>query len=271
MVMTREFVKNCFVAALAAALFSPVSHAALLDYSEDFEGLNAADGGALGGAGWKVFGAVFTGGGDFKFGFGPFAAPNGGPSFSAIASGEGGPAQGSQYLNAYSDYNCCGNPDQGHRNGTDVVEAIVFQEFTIDGIVDATTWIFSFDVKNPSIDGCNAPNDGTAQARCVAFIKTLDPSAGFSVTNLIEFDASNASSDEWARQSLMIDINEALAGQLLQIGFSSTASNFQNTGVFYDNLTFTVIPVPGAAWLFGSALLWLGWRSRHAARGAADA
>lgn len=262
--MTRVFVRNFAIAALSAALFSPAAHAALVDYSEDFEGLAAADGGALGGAGWKVFGAVFNSDNAFKFGFGPFAAPNGGPSFSAIASGEGGAAQGSQYINAYSDYNCCGNPDQGHRNGTDIVEAIVFQEFTIDGLTDANTWIFSFDVKNPSSDGCDAPNEGTPQARCVAFIKTLDPSAGFGVTNLVEFDASNASNADWSRQSLLIDIDGSLAGQLLQIGFSSTASNFQNTGVFYDNITFTVVPVPAAAWLFGSALIWLGWaRSRR--------
>ncbi|RMF99352.1 MAG: hypothetical protein D6727_00040 [Gammaproteobacteria bacterium] len=254
--------------AVAAALFSQAGSAALVSYSENFEGLNAADPGALGAAGWRIFGNVFTGGGLFKFGYGVFAAPNGGPGFSAIASGEGGPAQGNQYINIYSDYNCCGagTTNEGHFNGTDLVESNVFQEFTIDGTADAGLWTFTFDVKAPSSNGCDAPAAGTPQATCMAFIKTLNPAAGFATTNFITFDSSNVSNAAWSTHSLQINVDGTLAGQLLQIGFTSTSSNFQNTGVYYDNLVFSnVVPVPAAAWLFASALgLLAGVRRRLA-------
>jgi len=77
----------------------------------------------------------------FLYSYGPFAAPNGGPGFSAVAGGEGGVNQGTQYLNIYSDYN---NVDQGINDGVGggcvncqlgqsaTINTSVFRESTID-------------------------------------------------------------------------------------------------------------------------------------------
>jgi hypothetical protein len=70
------------------------------------------------------FGNVFDSMGGFKFGFGPFVAPTTSGQISGIASGEGGPDQGSNQLVVFSNYDCC-QPGEGHF-GTDLVETIVF-------------------------------------------------------------------------------------------------------------------------------------------------
>jgi hypothetical protein len=105
--------------AVSCIFVAQTSWANLVEYTQDFESLNAADGASLTNDGWLVFGNVFDGSGNYKFGYGPFGAPNGGSGFSAIDSGQGGAAQGSQQLSIYNDYNCCalgGNPtdDEGH-------------------------------------------------------------------------------------------------------------------------------------------------------------
>lgn len=233
-------------------LISTASWGALIQYTQDFEGLNASDTGALAADGWLVFGNVFSSGGAYLFGYGPFAAPNDGAAFSAIADGEGGAPQGNQYLNAFSDYNCCGVSD-GHK-GTDIVESNVFQEQTIGAGDVGSIWSFSFDAKQPLSDGCSDTSGTGAAIGCIAFIKTLNPAAGFALTNFITFDSSNLSNSFWSSHVINIFIDASLANQLLQIGFASTSSGSANTGVYYDNINFQVIPVPAAVWLFGSAL-----------------
>jgi hypothetical protein len=62
---------------------------------------------------------------------------------------------------------------------------------------------------------------------------------------------------DWSGGELSLLIDEAWLGQTLQIGFTNTATNFNGSGVFYDNLNVSAVPVPAAAWLFGSGLLGL--------------
>ena len=73
----------------------------------------------------------------------------------------------------------------------------------------------------------------------VAFIKTLDPSAGFATTNNITVNTT-AIPDSWNRYSIQIVVDNALIGQVLQFGFAATATNFEPSGVFYDNVAFHV-------------------------------
>lgn len=73
--------------------------------------------------------------------------------------------------------------------------------------------------------------DSTANA----FIKTIDPSSNFDQTNFVEEDTTNLP-DTWSRYSIELLIDDGLVDQLLQIGFSGTASNFEPSGVFYDNI-----------------------------------
>ena len=273
--MTIKHLRATLTAGIAMLMFAPATWGALIPYSQDFEALNIANPDALGfvGDGWGIFANVFNGNpasppdGDIKFSYGVFSAPNGGTGFSAIATGEAGASQGTQYLNIYNDYNCCdlaaGASAQGHGDQFapfDRVNAIVLRDQTIAAEDIGQVWAFSFDVKNPSVDGC----DSTADSRCGAFIKTLDPNAGFATTNLITFDSKTLSNTDWTTHMISIDLSDqTLIGQVLQIGFESTAQQFGNTGVYYDNLSMSQVPVPAAVWLFGSALGLLGYLRRR--------
>jgi len=222
-------------------------------YEQNFESLDQASGTALGtapgGAGFQVFGNEFLPDGTFIQGYGPFSAPNGTPGFCSIALEQGGPEQGAQVLVIYSDYNNTGNQEAGN-----LVEANTFQEpfanpGTLITAADLGTYTFSFDAKrgdinDPTLPRCdptapeytpNPPCDSTA----LAFIKTLDPSAGFATTNNITLNTT-AIPDSWNRYSIQIVVDNALIGQILQFGFAATATNFEPSGVFYDNLLVTV-------------------------------
>jgi hypothetical protein len=41
-----------------------------------------------------------------------------------------------------------------------------------------------------------------------------------------------------------LDIHAGLVGQLLQYGFSNTVTNYQGSGIFYDNIVALVTPTP---------------------------
>jgi len=218
-------------------------------YEQNFESLDQASGTALGDAGFLVFGNEFLPDGTPIQGYGPFPAPNGTPGFCSIALEQGGPEQGAQVLVIYSDYNNGANQEAGN-----LVEANTFQEpfsnpDTLITAADLGTYTFSFDAKrgdinDPTLPRCdptapeytpNPPCDSTA----VAFIKTLDPSAGFATTNNITLNTT-AIPDSWNRYSIQIVVDNALIGQVLQFGFAATATNFEPSGVFYDNLLVTV-------------------------------
>jgi hypothetical protein len=264
--LNKNFFKTGLTAlAMASAIaFSPASNASMVGYAQDFEGLNAADPLALGLAGgdqWKIFADVWFGpvGSTFLYSYGVFSAPNGGAGFSAIAGGEGGAAQGSQYMNIYSDYN---NAD--HANGF-TINTSVFQERILDaGDIGTGTWTFTGDVKAPSSAGIANP---ASNATANAFIKTLDPNNGYAQTNIITFDSTTADPSNWGAFSLSLDLSDPLLqGQILQFGFNTVATNYEDSGVYYDNLCFDntggcptapAVPVPAAVWLFGSGLLGL--------------
>ncbi len=198
------------------------------EYEQDFEALDPAGPTALQDDGWLYFGNVYDSTGGFKFGFGPFAAPTTSGQISGIATGEGGPEQGSNQLVVFSNYDCC-QPDEGHF-GTDLVETIVFQEINpIPAAFIGEVFTFEFDAKRGNIEGST-----TAQA----FIKTLDPNAGFATTNNVVLDTT-ALPTAWGTYTVTLDLSDPLLqGQILQFGFSTIASNFEGAGNFYDNASF---------------------------------
>ncbi|MFT5233133.1 MAG: hypothetical protein ACI9UK_001796 [Candidatus Krumholzibacteriia bacterium] len=207
------------------ACMIPTAAMALSPYSEDFEGLNNADTGALAGAGWLVFANVFSPDGTvYYYGYGVFGAPNDGAAFSAVAVGVGGGGQGAQQLSAFSDYN---NTDHGLGNR---IEANVFQEYTVGPGDVGETWTFEFDAKLGNLEGATT---------AVAFIKTLDPNNGYATTNFITQNMT-AIPTSWGTYMISILIDGSLPGQLLQIGFSNTASNYEGSGVYYDNINFYI-------------------------------
>lgn len=233
--------------ALAAALIALVGSSAMADiadYSQDFEALDMNSPTALGDDGWLVGANVFDAGGGFLYNYFAFPAPNGGPAFSAIASGQGGAAQGAQQLSVYNDYN---NADHGVGN---LIEANVFREYIVGASDVGTTKTFSFDAKLGNLEGGSS---------AVAFIKTLDQNNGFALTNFVTIDMTNTPT-EWTGYSMDLAIDASLEGQIFQIGFYSVATNFEGSGVFYDNVN--LVPAPASMMLLGGFSM-VGLRRRR--------
>lgn len=208
-------------------------------YWQNFESLNQADPNALDDDGWLIWGQVSDSSGALKFGYGPYPAPNASADptdtyFSAIIPGEGGPDQGTQQLRVFNDYSCCS--PQGHFNGTDRVQSSVFQQKWISAEDNGTVLELSFDAKRGDI------NDPTGSSTAFAFIQTFDLDAGYAQTNFVVVDMTQVGAT-WERYSVSLGINELLVGQLLEFGFLSTASNFEPSGVFYDNIRFGQVPI----------------------------
>ncbi|MGB5323902.1 MAG: VPLPA-CTERM sorting domain-containing protein, partial [Pseudomonadales bacterium] len=213
-------------------------------YSQDFEGLLITDGAALSGDGWLVGANVFDPTGtNFLYNYFAFPAPNPGGGFSAIDSGQGGVPQGTQQLSVYSDY----NNSTAHTNG-EIIESIVFKESLIGAGDIGSTWDFSFDTKQGNI---------ASPSTAIAFIKTLDQNT-FGLKQFITVDTTTNAN--WVSELLSIAVGTGgeVAGDIFQIGFSNRATSFASSGVFYDNINLAAaapaVPVPAAAWLFGSAL-----------------
>lgn len=288
--MLRKNALNTGLTALAismAAAYSPAGSAAVVSYFGDFEAADINSPSALGpfGENFRYFVDVWgTGAPDASVGppslklydysgAAPNASAGQGDQLSGIATGEGGPDQGLQYLNVFSDYN---NGDQvpGGSCGANAgctINTNIFQESTIDAGDIGSTWTLSFDAKSPFAGGIfdaledNGGDINNPQSAS-AFIKTLDPNAGYATTNDIRVDMTNISNTDWATFSISIDLTDLLLnGQLIQFGFNNVSSLYDNSGVYYDNICFgagdtctvSAIPVPAAVWLFGSGLLGL--------------
>jgi len=225
-----------FLAATFLCLAPIQSRAALNVYIQDFESLVQADPAALSNDGWWVFGNVFSPDHSaYYYGYGPFPAPNPGGGFSAIVTGEGGGGQGAQQLNIYSDYN---NGD--HANGN-LIEANVYHEQTIGAGDVGKTVVFMFDAKRGNL---------VAPTTAAAFIKTLNPMAGYATTHFVTADMTSIP-QTWDTYSVSLAIDAGLVGQLLQFGFMSTATNYAGSGVFYDNIQFlpdSATPSRSASW-----------------------
>ena len=204
----------------------PAAGRALTPYSQDFESLNQASATALANDGWLVYGNVFAPDGvTYLYGYGPYPAPNDGYAFCQIVLGEGGVEQGAQQLVAFSDYE---NLD--HAKGY-IIEANVYREQAVTADAVGQTWVFDFQAKLGNLEG------GSTAA---AFIKTINPSAGYVMTNFISADMTNTPAT-WMGYSLSITIDTSLVGQLLQIGFLNKASYYEGSGIFYDNLSFHIL------------------------------
>jgi hypothetical protein len=196
--------------------------AAVTLYNQDFESMALPSPGALLGDNWLVFGNVYDSGGTYLYGYGPYPAPNDGAAFCAIATGQGGPTQGDQQLSVYSDYN---NPDHGVGH---LIESNVFQEQTIEVADVGTTVVFTFDAKFGNLEGASEAE---------AYIKTVDPAAGYATTNHVTIDMTTLPLT-WSTYSIRLAIDPGLVGQLLQFGFTTRASYYEGSGVYYDNVRF---------------------------------
>lgn len=207
------------VAAMLCCMIS-TAVAAVTPYGQSFESLVLTDPNALGNDGWLVYGNVFSPDTTYLYGYGPYPAPNHNLAFSQIVTGEGGPTQELQQLVVFSDYE-----NTGHALGN-LIESNVYREYVISaGDVDKC-WIFEFDAKLGNIAGSST---------AAAFIKTLDPGSGWALTNFLTTDMTSIPV-EWNRYGLSIGIDAGLVGQILQFGFMNLATNYEASGVYYDNV-----------------------------------
>lgn len=199
-----------------------LAHAAISAYTQNFEGLVITSPTALSGDGWVVYGNVYTPGNVYMYGYGPFPAPNGGNAFSDIDTGQGGATQGLQQLSIYSDYN---NGDHALGNW---IESNVYREQTIVAGDVNGYWTFQFDAKLGNL---------VAPSTAFAFIKTLNPAAGYATTNFRPLETTHLPST-WRTYEIGILITPDLVGQLIQFGFANKATGYVSSGVFYDNIVW---------------------------------
>ncbi len=209
------------VIALFIALLIPVAGFGQTFYATDFEGYAMVDG-QLAADGWLVYGNIFDPAGNYLWGHGPWAAPNNIGNWCDIVQMEGGPAQDLQQLVMYSDY---ANGDHGNGSGN-LIESNLFQEQPIPAGASGL-WSFTFDAKMGNLGG---------NSTAAAFIKILDPNAGWSTT-LYDIDMTNTPAT-WTDYTITVDVT-GLDGQILQFGFMSTCANYEPSGVFYDNVVFS--------------------------------
>ncbi|QDS99904.1 PEP-CTERM sorting domain-containing protein [Adhaeretor mobilis] len=194
--------------------------------------------------GWSTFVNVFDGSDNYKFGYGTNPAPNEDPpaGFSQVVAGQGAGGATDQYLNAFSDYGCCDLAEptqQGHGNGTDMVQTNLFQEYEVGSDDVGRAIEFSFDIKLPGGDQAANALGASGSATAEMFIKTLDPN-DFSETGRTDVDIltgiAGLNDATWTNHTLNFAITSDMVGDVFQFGIESTASNFDPTGVFLDNL-----------------------------------
>lgn len=201
-----------------------VTQPGLEGYGQDFEALDIMNPDALTNDGWLIFANVFDPGSNFLYGYGVFGAPNGTGGFSNVASGFGGPAQQGQHLDVFSDYN---NTDHGVGN---LIDALVFQEQPIAFQDAGETWTFGFDY-------LQNPNNGPSGTTTKAFVKVIQTSnMSFVELFTAEFDTTGASTSAWDRGQIDLVIDPSWAGETIQFGFSSLATNFEPSSRLYDNI-----------------------------------
>ncbi|MDH3589448.1 MAG: hypothetical protein OEQ74_08590 [Gammaproteobacteria bacterium] len=220
------FQRNSSLAFICAGLLvSSIGSTQVAPFSDNFESYDPADPETLFGSGWQVFGNVFAPGEPptHLYGYGPNPAPNDGGAFSGVATGEGGVGQGAQQFNIFNDYN---NNDE-HTAGN-LVEANVFREQQLQTLNTGQTWVFQFDAKRGNIE---------APSTALAFIKTIEPVAPFGTSNFITVDMTSTPLT-WQTYSLEITIDFEVSSHFLQVGFANTATNFDDSANFYDNVFF---------------------------------
>lgn len=202
-------------------------------YSQDFDGLDISNPDALSSEGWLCYANVFDPSGGYLYGYGPFGAPNPGGGFSAITDTQQAADQGSQSIVVYNDYL---NGD--HANGN-YIEASVYKEQPVQTANVGQYAIFSFDVKKSDFVG-----NGQGDAQMFAFLKVLDSLGGsFATIRERRIDLTDNSIRNWDNVTITMELDPGIDGQLFQFGFASYASNYDDTGVLYDNVDVSFIDI----------------------------
>ena len=264
------------------------SIAAITPYSQDFESMSLASvdnqfgpSSELSVDGWEITGNVFTGNpsgatqyGDYLYFYGSwYDAPNSTDgSFSAVQAGDTTKDDtGTNYLRAYNNYDNAGAHDEGQ-----IINAMITQRTNITYEDIGETLTFRFDAKRPKAidDGVGGDSSHAVGNNCEsicssnAFIRTLDPASGYQTSNIIIEETTTISQTDWSSYTLSLELTDPLLiGQLLLVGFENFATNYENSAVYYDNISISTsaVPLPAGITLFLSGLVGLGLlRGRNA-------
>lgn len=193
-----------------AGLLASVGAQASVNYSTDFESPTA-----ITDDGWVAAINYFTTDcATYQSSPYAFAAPDNGPQVSALA-----PGASSQVANIYSNYD-----DAAHTNTC--LETNVLQEKVLQA-GDEGDYTFSYDVEFP-------PEEFRA-TKANGFVKVFAP--GYSSVLLAVTAPSNT---EGSKEISVTLTAEMAAGGILQFGFNNYAYNYESSGMYYDNASFTM-------------------------------
>jgi len=211
---------NGIIHVIDAVLLPPAPEPASFEFSDDFEAADPALDSPI--AGWTSYVNVFNGGA-YLYGYG-FPSKVNFEQISNIAT-EVGENQGAQVLNVFSDYT---NGD--HANGFNI-EANIFREFVVqEG--DVGEFRFEFDAKRPNEFAIDAPSSAGG------FIKLLDPNAGFATVYYVTEETTAIGTEAFTTLGIDVTINGAeQAGIIIQFGFTNTVTDYNPSGVLYDNVS----------------------------------
>ena len=203
-----------------------------VDYSSGFE-CNDITSEALG-DNWVSYVNIFEADGSTYVG--GYAVEGGAPNsgnISALTLNEGGTDQFLRQLNVFSNYDSEYNGQLQHERGQ-FVEVNVYQEYRL-GAEAAGTYVFTFDAKLPGEGAL------TAASQAIAFAKVLDPENSYQPTEPPVTTDTGTLGTTWETRSIEITLTSEMAGMLLQFGFANTATNYDPTGIIYDNVSFKIV------------------------------
>ena len=230
----NNFKSVSFAVLLSIAIAYPLS-AQIPTYGlQTFEALDINSPSVLDEEGWLVGASVTDNDGVFLYQYFaddsgvPFPAPNA-EAFSSIASGGGGENQGEQYLNVFSDYN---NQEAGHAVGN-IITTFFYQGGNIAADELNETFRFEFDFRR-----ADDPFGPGADVTTNAYVRILSPAPDFFLIFEDLVDTTAATTDWVEGVALEVTIADDLEGFIFQYGFSTSASNNEPSGVYYDNIRF---------------------------------
>ena len=222
---------------------SSVTHAAITEFVDDFQGYS----GSPNFAPWECF----SDNGGFPGGYGCGNPSTTGPQITALASD----GAGNDYMNFYANYDNAPVHTGGAPNPQEAIS--VFRNFSYDSTdtADGETVIFQFDYRE-----ADSPFNPAGATEVGAFIRVFDDF--FNLITEVSLDTSG--SQLWQTGQLSITLDSAWTSGFFQVGFTNLVGNYEASGMYYDNASLSIVPIPAAVWLFGSGLGLLGWFRRRA-------
>jgi hypothetical protein len=208
----------------------PPSDPGLTEFFADFEGVDPVSCSAISDLGYFVFGNVFENG-KFFGQYGPFVAPNSrSDCFEDAFSSISDVAVGQYSLNIFNDYQ-----NESHFDPARLIQSNVYREQIVGADDVGTTWQYDFLFRRNVEDGMDFGPGGDATA--TAFIRILDQDNNFDLIDEFLLDTT-AATEMFEPGSIVVEILPAYDGKVFQYGFANTASEFEPTGVLYDNVSF---------------------------------